>query len=387
MILKLLIRNSLRHKLRSALTVLGIAVAVLAFTLLRTVVGAWSAGASDASVKRLVIRQAVSVIFPLPVVYQEKIKQVAGVEDVTFANWFGGIYKNPDDFENSFPRLAIHSDNYFQIYPEFLIAPDQMKAFQKERNACLIGAETARTHNLKVGDILPIEGDIYPGHWEFVVRGIYRGKNDSTDETLMFFNWKYLDETMQKEDPDRAGQIGYLTARVTDASQTARISSEIDAVFKNSSAETLTETEQAFIKNFVSMYGALFSAMNTISFVIIAIILLVLANTMAMTARERTSEYAVLKTLGFTTKHLGTMIAGESVLIAVIGGLIGLAAGYPLTIGFQRMFSTLFPILPAFQWIALLGFAAALLVGVTSAALPVLRTIRMNIVDGLRHDG
>ena len=387
MILKLLIRNSLRHKLRTALTILGIAVAILAFTLLRTVVGAWSAGISDASGKRLVIRQAVSVIFPLPFTYREKIKRVPGVEDVTFANWFQGIYKNPDDFKNSFPRLAIYAENYFQIYPEFLIPPDQMEAFNKERNACIIGVETARTHGLKIGDIMPIEGDIYPGQWEFVVRGIYHGKTDSTDETLMFFHWKYLDEIMQREDPARAGQIGYLTARVTDASQTARISSEIDSLFQNSEAETLTETEQAFIKNFVSMYNALFTAMNVVSFVIIAIILLVLANTMAMTARERTSEYAVLKTLGFKTKHLGMIIAGESLLIAVIGGLLGLAASYPLTLGFQKMFSTLFPILPAFGLIALLGFVAALVVGFTSATLPVIRATRMNIVDGLRHAG
>src|SRR5262249_21615502 len=158
-----LMRNALRHRLRTALTILGIAIAILAFVLLRTVVGAWSAGSSDASVKRVITRQSVSIIFQLPEVYQEKIKRVPGIENVTFANWFQGIYKNPDDFKNSFPRLAIDTETYFDVYPEFIIPKDQIEAFKKERNACIVGAETARTHNLKIGDIMPIEGDIYPG--------------------------------------------------------------------------------------------------------------------------------------------------------------------------------------------------------------------------------
>lgn len=386
-VLKLLIKNAFRHKLRTFLTILAIAIVVMAFALLRSVVGAWYAAVDVASGDRLITRHAVSFVFDLPYSYREKIRRVPGVQDVSFGVWFQGIYKDPNDFKNYFPRIAVDPENWFKLYPEFIVPPDQMDAFRKERNAAIIGEQTAKTHGLKIGDVIPVDGDIYPGKWEFVVRGIYKARDKSTDKTQMFFDWKYLDEALKKEGMGRDGAIGWYVVQVKDSNQIPAIGSAIDALFKNSSDETLTETEKAFNKSFISMYSALFTAMNFVSFVIIGIILLVLANTMAMTARERITEYAVLKTLGFTGRHLMAIIVGESLLIACIGGLIGLAIAYPLIQGFQGMFPTLFPILPAFFKIGLIAFAAAVLVGVVSATFPALKATRMTIVEGLRHIG
>jgi putative ABC transport system permease protein len=382
---RLVLRNTLRHKLRTSLTVVGIAVAILAFALLRMVVGAFYAGLEASAADRLITRHAVSFVFSLPRTYIDKIRNVPGVADVTYAVWFQGIYKDPNKFENFFPRMAVNTENFFKIYPEFQVPPDQFENFRKERNAVVVGTETARKHNLKIGDTIPIKGDIYPGDWTFVVRGIYKGKDRTTDQTAMYFDWNYLNEYMQKTFPQRAGRIGWFIVKVQNMNESAQVSERIDALFKNSPAETKTETEKAFNQSFISMYSAIITAMNFISFVIVGIILLVLANTIAMTARERTTEYAVLKTLGFTGGHLGGLISAEALLISLIGGGIGLFLSLPVAKGFQSAFPTIFPILPDPTWTMVLGALAALVVGIVAAFFPVLRVSRMRIVDGLRH--
>jgi putative ABC transport system permease protein len=384
-ILKLILRNAFRHKLRTLLTLVGIAVAVLAFTLLRTVVGAWYSGVEAAAADRLITRHAVSFVFSLPIAYEPKIRSVPGVTNVSYAVWFQGQYKDPKEFKNFFPRMAIDTEHFFEIYPEFIVPPDQMEAFRKERNACIIGMKTARQHNLKIGDLIPINGDIYPGKWQFVVRGIYHGKDRLTDETQMFFDWRYLDEYMKKSLPYRADRVGWYVVKVDHASDAPGVSDRIDTLFKNSSFETKTETEKAFNQSFISMYSAIITAMNFISFVVVGIILLVLANTMAMTARERTTEYAVLKTLGFTGRHMLELISGESVAISIIGGALGIFGALPVIKGFQLAFPNMFPILPDPRWTILLGMSAAVAVGIIASLFPLLRVSRMRIVDGLRH--
>ena len=384
-IFKLILRNAFRHKLRTLLTLVGIAVAVLAFTLLRTVVGAWYSGVEAASADRLITRHAVSFVFAMPLSYEPKIRTVPGVTNVSYAVWFQGQYMDPKEFKNFFPRLAVDTAHFFELYPEFVVSPDQMDAFRKERNACIIGVKTARQHNLKIGDLIPVNGDIYPGKWQFVVRGIYHGRDRLTDETQMFFDWRYLDETMKKTLPARAGRIGWYVVKIGRASEAAAVSERVDALFKNSAAETKTETEKAFNQSFISMYSAIITAMNFISFVIVGIILLVLANTMAMTARERTTEYAVLKTLGFTGRHVAELISGESLAISLFGGILGIFAAIPVIKGFQLAFPNMFPILPDPKWTILLGMSAALAVGMVASLFPILRVSRMRIVDGLRH--
>jgi len=383
--LKLIFRNTMRHKLRTFLTVAGISIAVLAFTLLRTVVGSWYSGIDAASADRLIVRHAVSFVFSLPVAYYDKIKTVPGVANVSWAVWFQGQYKDPKEFKNFFPRMAVDPEHYFEIYPEIIVPKDQWDDFRKERNACVIGIKTAQQHNLKIGDIIPINGDIYPGKWEFVVRAIYKGRDRLTDETQMLFDWKYLDEGMRTRMPERSARVGWYVVKVARMEDSPRVSAAIDALFANSSAETKTETEKAFNQSFISMYSAIITAMNFISFVIVGIILLVLANTMAMTAIERTTEYAVLRTLGFNTRQLMGLISGESLTISAIGGALGLAAAIPIIKGFQAAFPNMFPLLPDPTITIVLGSSAALAVGLLASIIPVLRVSHMRIVDGLRH--
>jgi putative ABC transport system permease protein len=386
-VLRLVLKNALRHRLRTLLTIVGIAIAVMSFGFLRTVVKSWSAGVEASAANRMITRHAVSFIFPLPLAYRDPIAKLPGVEVVSYANWFGGVYKDPADWKNFFPRLAVDPDTYFQAYPEYIVPPEQLEAFRKERNACIIGAKLAREQGFKIGDPIPIEGDIYPGSWEFVVRGIYTGKDPTADETQMFFQWKYLDERISQMQEGRAGNVGWYVFLVSSPGRMPATAKAIDDRYLNSRASTKTETEREFQQSFVSMSSTIISSLEGISFVIIGIILLVLANTIVMAARERTREYAVLKTLGFRPFHIIGLIAGESLLIAGLGGLLGLALTFPVAQGFATTFPTMFPVFRVEVGTVLLAIAVAVLAGVSAAVFPVFRTLRRSIVDGLRAIG
>ncbi len=384
-ILKLIFKNSFRHKLRTALTIFGISIAVIAFGLLRTVVTAWYSSVKAASANRLIVRQSVSFIFPLPYSYREKIAQVPGVKEVTFANWFGGTYIDKNNF---FARLAVDADTYFDVYNEFVLPKDQLDTFKKERNSCVIGADIAKKYHLKLGDVMTLDGDIYPGRWEFVVRGIYQPKFKSTDAMQMIFHWSYLDETMKQEMPGRAGDVGWFVVLINDPAQSASISNQIDGIFNNSTAETKTETEAAFQQGFIQSSSAIITSMNFISFVIIGIIMLVLGNTMIMSARERTREYAVLKTLGFSGKHLAGIILGESLLISFLGGGIGLLLTFPIVSGFSQFIPKgIFPVFEIEPITIIFSCGSAILIGIVAALFPIQRALTTKIVDGIRFSG
>lgn len=384
-ILKLIIKNALRHKLRTTLTIIGVAIAVIAFGLLRTVVTAWYYGVDASANDRLIIRHSVSFIFPLPYAYRDKIANIQGVEQVSFANWFGGVYKDKNQF---FARMAVDAKTLFDVYPEFLISEKEKQAFLKERNACVIGSDIAQQYNMKLGDIVTLEGDIYPGRWDFVLRGIYQPKTKTTDATQMFFHWEYLDERLRQESPNRAGDVGWYVVKINDPDQAAAVSDQIDAIFKNSPAETKTETEKAFAQGFVQASDAIINSMNIISFVIIGIIMLVLGNTMIMSARERTREYAVLKTLGFSAKHLVGLILGESMVISILGGALGLLLTYPIVSGFEANIPKgMFPVFQVEPITVIFAVSAALLVGIAASVFPITRTLNTRIVDGFGHIG
>jgi putative ABC transport system permease protein len=384
-VFKLIFKNALRHKLRTGLTVLGISIAVMAFGLLRTVVTAWYAGVEASAPDRLVTRQAVSFIFPLPYSYRDQIAKIPGVQQVTFLNWFQGVYIDKNQF---FARLAVDAETIFDVYPEFLVDKDQLQAFKRERNSCIIGTDLAKQYNLKLGDIMQVEGDIYPGTWQFMIRGIYRPRDKSTDGTQMFFHWQYLDERLRQESPTRAGEVGWYVVRIADPAQAGSTSGQIDALFRNSRAETKTETERAFQQGFVAAASAIITAMNFISFVIIGIIMLVVGNTMIMSARERTREYAVFKTLGFSAGHLIGLILGESLLISLLGGGLGLLLTFPFVEGFAAVVPKgFFPVFNVEPITVILAASSALVVGVAASIFPVQRTLTTRIVDGLGHVG
>lgn len=383
MLLRLVFKNLQRHKLRLSLTILGIAIAVTAFGLIRTVITSWSAGVDAADSKRVITRHAVSFIFPLPLSYRERILKVPGVTNITYANWFGGTYI---DAKNFFPRLAIDPETFFTVYPEFVAnEPAMLETIKHTRNGCMIGKKIAEQFHLNVGDNMRVIGDIYPGDWDFTVVGIYHGRDKKSDETQMLFNWAYLDETLKLTAPVRAGRVGWYVLEVQEAARIASVSEAIDKEFANSDAETKTETERAFQQSFVSMSGAIISLISIVSYVIIGIIFLVLANTMIMTARERTREYAVLKTIGFTGRHLATIIAGEAMLVALIGGALGLLLTFPLCAGVGDAFATFFPIFVVEPRTIAMALTAALAAGVFSSLVPLSRAIRTPIVNGLRQ--
>ncbi len=381
-VLKLIFRNAFRHKLRTSLTVAGVAIAVLAFGLLRTLVAAWYLGVESSSSSRLITRNAISLVFSLPLSYREKIRQVPGVTAVSYANWFGGVYISEKNF---FPNFAVDAATYLDLYPEFVLPAEQKRAFILDRKACVVGRNIAARFGWKVGDTVVLKGTINPGDWEFVIRGIYHGAEKSTDETQFFFHWGYWNEVMKKTIPRRANMVGVYVVGLANPDMAARVSLAIDGMFKNSLAETMTETERAFQLSFVSMTEAIVIAIRIVSYVVIVIIMVVAANTMAMTARERIAEYATLKTLGFSARHVAAVVFGESLVIALTGGVLGVALSYPAAQWLGQKLSQFVPVFRIAPETVALDLLAALTVGVVAGVFPTWRGATINIADGLRR--
>ena len=377
----LVIKNALRHKLRTSLTVVGIVVAITAFGLLRTIVDAWYAGAEGSSSARLVTRNAISLTFPLPRNYAQKIRQVPGVAAVSWANWFGGVYIKESNF---FPQFAIDAPTFLDLYPEFVLKPEEKKAFLVDRKGAVAGRKLADQYGWKVGDQIPLRGTIFPGTWTFNLRAIYDGADAKVDETQFYFHWDLLNETIKAKYPRRGDQIGMYFIEIRDPSQAAQVSQDVDATFKNSLAETLTETEKAFQLGFIAMTEAILLAVQAVSFVVIIIIMAVMANTMAMTARERYGEYATLKALGFANGFVAFLIFAESIGIALVGGALGIVLTFPLAAAFAGALGTLFPVFFVSRETVLMQLGAALIVGIVAACIPAWRAARVRIVDGLR---
>jgi putative ABC transport system permease protein len=377
----LVVKNAFRHKLRTALTVVGIIVAITAFGLLRTIVEAWYAGVEGSSSARLVTRNAISLTFALPLNYAQKLRQVPGVAAVSWANWFGGVYIKESNF---FPQFAIDAPTFLDLYPEFVLNPAEKKSFMVDRKGAVAGRKLADQFGWKVGDQIPLRGTIFPGTWTFTLRAIYDGVDAKVDETQFYFHWDYLNEVVKAKYPRRGDQIGMYFIGIRDPAQAAQVSQDVDATFKNSLAETLTETEKAFQLGFIAMTEAILLAVQAVSFVVIVIIMAVMANTMAMTARERYGEYATLKALGFGNGFVALLIFGESIGIALIGGAIGILLTFPLAAAFAGALGTLFPVFFVTQETVLMQVAAALVVGTVAACVPAWRAAKVRIVDGLR---
>jgi putative ABC transport system permease protein len=381
---KLIVRNALRHKLRTGLTVVGLVVAVLAFGLLQTVVDAWYAGANNAAPNRLVTRNAVSLVFPMPLHYREKIRAVPGVRGVAPFNWFGGYYQDPKNF---FAQFAVDPVPFLAMYPEYRIPEDGLRAFLRDRKGAVIGRKLADRYGFRIGDTVPLQGTIYPGVWSFNVRAIYDGADAKVDTSQLLFHWDYLNETMKQRSPRRGDQVGVFMVQIDDPQRSAEIGQAIDALFRNSVAETLTETEKAFQLGFVAMTEAIVVAIRIVSFVVIFIILAVMANTIAMTARERLPEYATLKALGFGPGFVARLVFGESLAIALCGAALGVALTFPVAAWFSAELGNFFPVFEVSPGTVALQVACAIGVGVAAALLPGRNAARVRIVEGLRAIG
>lgn len=378
--LKFVLRNLARHPLRNALTVLGIAISIMAFGLLRTTVEAWYAGVSASAANRLITRNAISLVFPLPIAYAGKIRAVEGVAHLSWGNWFGAYYV---DEKNFFANFTVDMRSYLDLYPEFVIPADQKAALLRDRKGMAVGAKLARRFGWKLGDTVPLKGTIYPGDWNLVVRAIYTGRYPNTDETQAFFHWEYLNERMKVERPTRADHVGFYMIGVDRAENAARVAGDTDARFRNSLAETLTETEQAFQMGFISMSEAIIVAIRLVSGIVIVIIMAVAANTMAMSARERMGEFATLKALGFGGGYIALLVTGEALALSLLGGLAGCALSVPVTGVISRVLGDYFPVfLLSGETLALQGAAAAM-VGLVAGVVPALRARQVRIADVL----
>ncbi len=382
-ILNISLKNAFRHKIRTILTLLGLAVALLAFGLLQTVITAWYSKATSASTARLVTRNATSLIFDLPIYYKDQIRGIKGITEVAHAQWFGGIYKLPKNF---FPQFAV-SSNYLDVYSDFILTDEKKIAWINEKRGAIVGRQLANRFNFKEGDRIQLKGTIYPGNWEFIIKGVYEGSDDTKVTDRMFFHWDYLNSYIlgiPKNNLAAPNNVGVFISTIDDSRNAARISDNIDTFFKNSVAPSYTETEQAFQLGFVAMSDQIIEAIRTVSYVIVLIILAVMANTMSMSVRERTRELATMKALGFKPSFLSTLIFSESLLIALIGGSIGMLLTPPSASAFQLVTDNIFPVFAVSQKTVMLQIICASSVGVLAAIAPAINVFKIKVVDGLK---
>jgi putative ABC transport system permease protein len=384
-VLRLILRNTARHKLRTLLTILGLALAIVAFQVIQTTLQTWNAQLEASSPRRLITRHAVSYTFSLPLAYYDKISRLPGISKVGYANWFGGIYNN--DPKNFFAQFPMGPEHILDIYPELIIPQEQKEQYLADKSACIAGQKLVDRFGWKIGDVIRLTSQIYPGQWDFVLKAIYKGRDPAVDENGMYFHWDYFDDKVRQISEDWAGNVGWYIVEINDPKDAAMVSAEIDALFKNSPQQTLTETEKAFNAGFIAGFDTIIAGMKIISFLIIGVILLVLANTMIMGARERVNEFALLKTLGFRPFHIFGLLFGESFAIAIIGGIVGVILSYFaisfMAIALAAFFSSIFIAAKTIIYSILL----AMLVGLLASLLPIYRTIKTSIVDGLRNIG
>jgi putative ABC transport system permease protein len=376
--LPLLFANLTRRKVRTTLTLGSFAVALFLFCLLVTIRAAFNQGVEAAGADRILVINKVSMIQPLPIAYRDRLARVPGVKEATFANWFGGVYQ---DEKNFFPQFAVDAETYRTIYTEFLVPPDEWQAFLADKQGAVVGKATADRFGWKVGDRIPIKGAIFPGDWEFNLRGIYTGRRPNDDLTQFWFRWDYLKE---KAPPWAANNVGWYTVRIAPGADSVQVAKAIDELFANSAWETRTQSESAFMASFVEQMGNIEFLMVAIGSVVFFTLLLVTGNTMATSVRERTGELAILKTVGFTDGSVLALVLVESVLVAAIGGALGIGLAKAFTLGgdpTKGMLASFY--LPPAGIAA--GAALSLSVGLIAGFLPALGAMRLQVVDALRR--
>jgi putative ABC transport system permease protein len=377
---RIIFANLFRKKVRLMLTIGSFAVALLLFVFLSVVKDAFGRGADVAGADRLVIINRTSIINPVPLSYRDKILRIPGVKAITHNNWFGGIYL---DEKNFFPQFVIDPENQRKVFPELIVADDQWDAFLKDRQGAIVGARTAERFHWKIGDRIPIKTTLYGGGaWEFNLVGIYHGKRPQDDETQFWFQWDYFQE---KLNASQKGNVGWYVLRVDNPDDSPRIAKAIDEEFDNSPFETKTETESAFAANWVKQFGNIQFLIVSIGTVVFFTLLLVTGNTMAISVRERTSELAVFKAIGYSDRKILFFVLAESLAIAIIGGLLGLLAAIALVPALSKALTGLLPAIVLLPRTLILGLILALLVGFASGLLPGLGAMRLRVVNALRR--
>jgi putative ABC transport system permease protein len=379
------LRNLRRNRLRTFLTVLGAAVAILAFVSLRTVLSAWSAAADYAAKDRLATRHKVSFVIPLPRRYIEEIRTVPGVKQANFANWFGA--KDPKDPNSFFASMAVETDTFLQVYDELVVPTDQQQRWKEDKKGAIVGDVLAKKMKLKVGDRLTLQGSIYPGDWEFNIDGIYTTTRKSIDRSSFFFHWNYLNDSLPE---NRRDYIGWIATRIDDPSHSADISAAVDRLFDEKDVQTATMSERAMNLSFMGMLSAMLTALDVISLIILLIMMLMIGNTIAMGVRERTREYGVLQALGFRPAHIRMFIIGEAMALGVLAGVVGLALAVPIVeMGMGRWLEeNMGAWFPYFRidiktYLAAIGFSA--LLSLVASLIPAVRAGKLSVANALRR--
>jgi putative ABC transport system permease protein len=381
--LPLIWKSLWRRKIRTIFTLACIFIAFLLFGVLMTIRTAFSLGVELAGMDRLVLIHKVSLIMPLPVSYLPRLENVPGVQVATHNSWFGGVYQDPSNF---FAQIAVEPAPFLEIYPEYVLPPEQMAAWLADRQGAIAGRDLADRFGWEVGDRIPIQATIWQPRsgtgntWEFNLVGIYDGES-GVDKTQFFFRYDYLDENRQQGQ----GLVGWYIVKIDDPSRSVELAQRFDEMFANSEYETKTTTEKGFVESFANQIGDIGSIMIAILAAVLFTILLVVANTMAQAVRERTSELAVLKTLGFRDGAVLALVLAESVFIAVLGGVTGLGLAWL----FVQQGDPTGGLLPIFALPArdvALGAALIVGLGLVAGALPAMQAMRLRITDALRRN-
>jgi putative ABC transport system permease protein len=376
-------KNLFRRKLRAILMIVSILVAFMIFGVLAGFYRAFNAGTDRAAADRMMTVNKINFTQPLPIAYFNRVRAVEGVRQVTFANWFGGYYQDPKQF---MVALAIEPATYFDVYRnEFDLAPDRLKAFIQTRDSMVVGEKLADKYGWKVGDRVPIQSNIFSqknggGHsWDFTVAGIVHGKAEHVDTNFMLFQYEYFNETRSFG----KDTIGWIILQTADPANNDHIAKTIDAMFANSSAETSTDDEKAFGKAFAAQFGNIALIVFLVVGAAFVTILMIVGNTMALSIRERTREIGVLKTLGFSGPRILTMVLGESVLLALLGGIPGLIIAALIAIALRASLVQLAPAFAVSADIWAEGLALMLALGLITGAIPAVNAMRLKIATAL----
>jgi len=376
----LVLKSARRGKRRTALTVLSVTIAVFLFASLRAVLDGFNAGAEASSSTRIITLRSTSLMFSMPTSHADAIRSTPGVQDITWANWFGGVYKDPQNF---FAQFAIEPESYLRMYPEVLLTPEDRNAFLDDRTGCIIGDGLAKRYGFKVGDKITLQVGIpiYGRQdFDFTVRAIYRSGGAAVDNQSMMFQWKYADERSSAK-----GQVGWYITKIANPDMAAQVATAIDEKFANSPFETKTDTERAFQASFVSMFGNLSLLLGSIAVAVVITTLFVAGNTMAMSVRERTTEIAVMRTLGFPAATIFLLIAGEGLLMSILGGVIGVGLARAIVNPNFLSAGGFIPEIGVNNANILTGLALSVVIGVLAGLIPATMASRLKIVDALRR--
>lgn len=381
------LKNTRRNLFRSVLTVLGVAVAMLAFLLLRTVLSAWMVSAEYAAKDRLATRHKVTFIMTLPKRYVEDVRKMPGIQGATWMNWFGA--RLPGHEDAFFGTFAVDPPSFLEVYDEIMIPADQRAKWLDNRRGALVGAQIAKQFGWKVGDRVTLEGTIFPGDWEFTIDGIYSATKKSVDQSSFYFHWNYMNDSLPASQQE---QIGWIASKVPNAGQAATLAKQIDQLFEPRDIQTLSMSERAMNTSFLGMISTLLDAMQIVSLVILVIMMLILGNTIAMGVRERTHEYGVLRAIGFLPKHLSTFVILEAGALGLLGGGVGLFCGFFLinnAVGriMEETFTGFFPYFRVATEDMLISIALSVALAVVASIVPAYQASKLPVTDALRKLG